>query len=123
QFMNGGELRRRDGAYFSMEELQSNHRKAIGAEGVQRLYPNGVTDHFATEIWDFLDAIQNQRKPEVDGWDALRTLALVEGIYESSWSGRAIPIDDVLGGTAPSAWQKDIDAYWDERQPPKITRV
>jgi predicted dehydrogenase len=122
QFMGGGELRRRDGTYLSMEELQANHRKAIGPEGVQRLYPNGVTDHFATEIWDFLQAIELKRRPEVDGWDALGTLALVEGIYESSWSGQAIRIDDVLRGAAPHHWQDAIDAYWDERQPPRITR-
>jgi UDP-N-acetyl-2-amino-2-deoxyglucuronate dehydrogenase len=122
QFMNGGELRRRDGAYYSMEELQSNHRKAIGPEGVQRLYPNGITDHFATEIWDFLDSIENGHKPEVDGWDGLATLALVEAIYESSWSGRSIRIKDLLSGEAPSNWQRDIDAYWDERQPPRLVR-
>ncbi len=121
-FMNGGEVRLRDGTYLSMDELQAEHARAIGPEGVQRLYPNGVTDHFATELWDFLDAIERARKPEVDGWDGLATLALVEAIYESSWSGRAIRIDDVLGGDAPWSWQRDIDLYWDERQPPHLTR-
>lgn len=123
QFMSEGEVRRRDGTYLSMQQLQARHRKEIGPERVQRLYPNGVTDHFATEIWDFLDSIQNGRKPEVDGWDALKTLALVEGIYESSWSGQRVKIDDVLSGNAPDGWQQDIDAYWDERQPPKIVRA
>lgn len=123
QFMGPGELRRRDGTYLSMEDLQSRHRREIGPERVQRLYPNGITDHFAIEIWDFLDAIEHGRQPEVDGWDALRTLALVEGIYESSWSGRAVRIDDVLAGEVPSGWQRDIDAYWDQRPAPKLTRV
>ena len=122
QFMNGGELRRRDGTYLSMEELQAKHRQAIGPDGVQRLFPNGVTDHFAIEIWDFLDAIEHNRKPEVDGWGGLETLALVEAIYESSWSGQAVKIADVLSGAAPYGWQRDVDAYWDARQPPKLTR-
>jgi predicted dehydrogenase len=122
QFMGEGELRRRDGAYYSMDELQSNHRRSIGPERTQRLYPNAVTDHFATELWDFLDSIENGHKPEVDGWDALETLALIEGIYESSWSGRAIRIKDVLSGEAPRNWQRDIDDYWDARQPPKLSR-
>lgn len=121
-FMNGGELRRRDGLYLSMGELQAKHRQEIGAEAVQRLYPNGVTDHFATELWDFFDAIENQRKPEVDGWDALKTLGLVEAIYESSWSGRTVKIDDLLAGDAPDGWQREIDAHWDERQPPHVSR-
>jgi predicted dehydrogenase len=123
QFMNGGELRRRDGTYYSMEELQAAHRRAIGPERTERLFPFGITEHFAIEIWDFLDAVEHGRKPEVDGWDGLATLALVEAVYESSWSGRAIRVDDVLKGDAPTDWQRDIDAYWDERQPPKLTRV
>jgi predicted dehydrogenase len=123
QFMSEGELRRRDGTYLSMQQLQTLQKKEIGPERTQRLYPNGVTDHFATEIWDFLDAIENRRKPEVDGWDALKTLALVEAIYESSWSGQRVKVADVLNGTAPYGWQRDIDAYWDEQKPPKISRV
>src|SRR5262249_43274255 len=87
QFMDGGELRRRDGTFLSMEELQAKHRREIGPERVQRLFPNGITDHFAIEIWDFLDAIASDRPPEVDGWGGLATLALVEATYESSWSG------------------------------------
>ncbi|MCL4499597.1 MAG: Gfo/Idh/MocA family oxidoreductase [Chloroflexi bacterium] len=122
QFMGGGELRRRDGLYLSMEELQSKHRQEIGPDRVQQLFPNGVTDHFAIEIWDFLDAIEKNRPPEVDGWGGLATLALVEAIYESSWSGRAIRIDDMLAGDAPTNWQREIDAHWDEHQPPRLIR-
>ncbi len=122
QFMGPGELRRRDGAYYSMEELQAAQRKALGPERWQQLFPNGVTDHFAIEIWDFLDAIERGRKPEVDGWDGLATLALIEAAYESSWSGRAVKVADVLSGEAPYGWQKDIDAYWDARPAPHLTR-
>jgi predicted dehydrogenase len=119
-FLNGGELRRRDGTYLSMEDLQSRHRQAIGPEGVQRLYPNGVTDPFATQIWDFVSAIESGRQPEVDGHDGLKTMALAEAVYESSWSGHAVNVDDVLSGQAPYGWQRDIDAYWDEQEVPRL---
>jgi len=122
QFMGPGELRRRDGAYYSMEELQSAQKRAIGPERTQQLFPNGVTDHFAIEIWDFLDAIEHRRKPEVDGWDGLATLALVEAAYESSWSGQAVKVADVLAGTAPNGWQHDIDEYWESRKAPLLAR-
>jgi UDP-N-acetyl-2-amino-2-deoxyglucuronate dehydrogenase len=123
QFMSAGELRRGDGTYMSLQELQSRHKSAIGPEGVQRLYPNGVTDPFATEIWDFLDAIASNRKPEVDGWDGLRILALAEGVYESAWSGRAVRIDSLLAGDYSGGWQRDIDAYWDEQEVPRLHRL
>jgi len=113
-FKGGAELRRRDGTYLSMHELQSRHRNAIGADGMQRLFPNGVTDEFALTIWDFLNAIATGGPLEIPGRDGLTTLAVAEAIYESSWSGQAINVDKLLSGETPSRWQRDIDAYWDE---------
>jgi predicted dehydrogenase len=113
-FKGGLELRRRDGSYLSMHELQSRHRNAIGPAGMQKLFPNGVTDEFGLTIWDFLDAIATGRAPEIPGEDGLTTLGVAEAIYESSWTGQAINVDKLLSGETPSRWQKDIDAYWDE---------
>ncbi|MGH2369193.1 MAG: Gfo/Idh/MocA family protein [Chloroflexota bacterium] len=122
-FMNGGEFRGRDGAYLSMGELQGRMRRELGPERVQQLFPNGITDHFAIELWDFLDAIQRNRPPEVDGWGGLATTALVEAIYESAYSGKAVKIADVLSGAAYYGWQQDIDEYWAERPAPRLTRA
>ncbi|MBI3971323.1 MAG: Gfo/Idh/MocA family oxidoreductase [Chloroflexi bacterium] len=113
-FKGGAELRRRDGSYMSMHELQSKHRAALGADGMQRLFPNGVTDEFALTIWDFLSAIEIGGRPEADGRDGLATLAVAEAIYESSWCGQAVNVASLLNGETPSRWQSDIDAYWDE---------
>ena len=121
-FMNQGEYRGRDGSYLSMNELQGRMRREMGPDRVQQLFPNGVTDHFAIELWDFLDAVERGRKPEVDGWGGLATTALVEAIYESAISGQAVKLADVLDGTAYHGWQQEIDAYWDERPAPKLTR-
>ena len=121
-FMNQGEYRGRDGSYLSMNELQGRMRREMGPDRVQQLFPNGVTDHFAIELWDFLDAVERGRKPEVDGWGGLATTALVEAIYESAISGQAVKLVDVLDGTAYHGWQQEIDAYWDERPAPKLTR-
>lgn len=121
-FMGPGELRRRDGAYYSMEQLQGQMRHAIGPERLQRTFPNGVTDHFAIELWDFIDAVLNDGKPEVDGWGGLGTTALVEAIYESALSGKAVSIADVLSGKAYYGWQTAIDEYWDSQPIPKLAR-
>jgi predicted dehydrogenase len=121
-FMGPGELRRRDGTYYSMEQLQSQMNRALGPERLQRIYPNGVTDHFAVELWDFVDAVLTGRKPEVDGWGGLATTALVESIYESAISGKSVSIEDVLSGKAYYGWQTAIDEYWDSQPIPKLVR-
>lgn len=122
QFMGEGELRRLDGTYLSMNELKAQQAQDLGPEGMQRLFPNGVTDHFAIELWDFLDAIETGRKPEVDGWGGLATTALVESIYESAISGHAVKVDDVRSGMAYYGWQSEIDEYWAQQAPPKLSR-
>lgn len=121
-FMHQGEYRGRDGSYLSMGELQGRMRRELGPERTQQLFPSGVTDHFAIELWDFLDAIEKGRKPEVDGWGGLNTTALVEAIYESAYSGQAVKIADILSGAAYHGWQQDIDAHWAEHPIPTLTR-
>jgi predicted dehydrogenase len=122
-FMNGGELRSRDGGYLSMGELQGRMRRELGPERTQRLFPNGVTDHFAVELWDFLDAVQAGRPPEVDGWGGLATTALVEAIYESGFAGTSVRVADVLEGKIDGGWQQDLDAYWDAHPAPALSRA
>lgn len=123
QFMGPGEFRGRDGAYLSLEELQTRHRAAIGPERVQQLFPNGVTDHFATELWDFHDAIVRGRPPEVDGWGGLGTVALANAIYESACAGQAVRVADVASGAYVGAWQQELDEYWSAQPIPRVKRA
>jgi hypothetical protein len=62
------------------------------------------------------------RKPEVDGWGGLATTSLVESIYESAVSGKAVKVEDVLSGKAYYGWQTAIDEHWDAQPIPKIVR-
>lgn len=45
---------------------------------------------------DFVDAVVNQREPEVTGEQGLRSLALVFGLLESEKLGRMVTLDEVL---------------------------
>src|SRR5436305_2950737 len=45
---------------------------------------------------DFVDAIENNRPPEVTGEQGLRSLALVLGLLKSERLGRFIALDDLL---------------------------
>ena len=119
-FKGPAEVRMRDGSTMSMRELQVRHQRAIGADAVQKLFPNGVTDECALTLWDFLEAIEQNRAPEITGRDGLISQAVAEALYESSWTGQAVDVDKLLSGETPSLWQADIDAYWDERTPPVV---
>jgi predicted dehydrogenase len=114
-FGRGAELRRTDGTHYASAALQEQHRAAIGPDGLQALFPNGVTDEFALTLWDFLRAVQTGQPPEIDGRNGLKTLAVAEALYESSWTGQAVHIDSLLSGETPSFWQRDIDDYWEEQ--------
>ncbi|HET7771441.1 MAG TPA: Gfo/Idh/MocA family oxidoreductase, partial [Chloroflexota bacterium] len=120
------EFRGKDGSFLSMSEIHSRMRRELGPERMNELYPNGVTDHFAIELWDFLKAVQTGGKPEVDGWGGLATTALVEAIYESAYSGQAVKVADVLQGKSGPAyhgWQTDIDAHWESQSVPHLRRA
>ena len=112
-FKGPGELRRRDGTVMSMRDLQVRHKRAIGPERVQKIFPNGVTDEFSLTLWDFLEAIETGRECEIPGSDGLISQAVAEALYESSWTGKAVNVDQLLSGEIPSLWQADIDEYWD----------
>jgi predicted dehydrogenase len=45
---------------------------------------------------DFVDAIQNDREPEVNGEQGLRSLAVLAGLLESEGVGRILSLDEIL---------------------------
>lgn len=51
---------------------------------------------------DFVDAIANNRRPEVDGEQGLRSLALVAGLLESEQMGRIVTLDEMLRPGGPA---------------------
>lgn len=52
----------------------------------------------AIEQADFIDAIKNNRQPEVDGVQGLRSLALMFGFLEAEYAKRAVNVDEILSG-------------------------
>jgi predicted dehydrogenase len=111
-FQGGGRAVLADGTEVASEEIQEAYLTGLSDADKAVLFPYGVTDGFAIEVWDFVDAIANERKPEMDGVDGLRAKALCEACYESATLGRAVRYDEVLGGQV-NAYQGPIDAFWD----------
>jgi predicted dehydrogenase len=110
-FQGGGDCVLADGTSMSSEKIQAAYLDTLKTEEKARLFPYGTTDGFAVEVWDFVNAIANNRKPEMDGYDGLRAKALCEACYESATAGRPVKFVDVLEGRV-NAYQQPIDDYW-----------
>lgn len=58
--------------------------------------PFEANDHLLAELEDFADAVAEERKPEVDGTDALVPLAVVLAAVQSSAEGQEVQLSDLL---------------------------
>ncbi|NJN81361.1 MAG: hypothetical protein HC802_03150 [Caldilineaceae bacterium] len=107
-----GKLVRSDGATYSLDEVETMHLAARSDAEREALFPGGTEDGFAIEIWDFLEVLRgNRARPEVDGWEGLRSLAIGEALYESAHSGQPVSVDDVFHGKIRT-FQAPIDEHW-----------
>jgi len=63
----------------------------------------------AAELYDFVDAIRNNRPPEVDGTTGLRSVAIIYAILESALSHKTVTVEEVLEGSL-HAYQDLVEA-------------
>jgi len=75
-----------------MQQLIEEHQAAIGDEGCEKLFPSGVTDTVATELWEFLQTVRGEASLETDGAEGLKALAICMAIYESSALGQPVEV-------------------------------
>jgi len=97
----------RDGK-ISMEDLIKEHGAALTKDERERLFPNGVTDTIATELYEFYRAVRHGEPMDVDGVQGLKDEAISIAIYESAALGRPVQIARVESGRI-SAYQDDIN--------------
>ena len=110
-FQERGEVEKLDGTKYTINELRDMYLETLSDEEKERLFPFGIEDGFALEVYDFINAIKNRCPPEVDGWTGLQAKSIAIAIYESAWSGEAVSIADVLDGKV-NGYQKEIDEHW-----------
>ena len=56
-----------------------------------------MKDMFVDELEDFVDAVRENRSPEVDWTQATQALAVVEAALKSSNEGRPVKISEIMG--------------------------
>ena len=105
------EVMMKDGATCSLSDVQEKYLASLSEDEKNRLFPHGFTDGVQIECYDFLDAIQNDRQPEVTGEMGMKAKAICESIFESGVSGEAVKYDDVLSGKI-DAYQRPINEHW-----------
>ncbi len=80
---------------LSRDDLVAKHQVAIGEEGREKLYPRGITDTIATELYEFTRAVLYGEPVEIDGWEGYKSEVLCMALYESHALGRPVTREEV----------------------------
>lgn len=123
-FQSGGNIRLSNGKNITDEQIRQAYLNSLDEEekarlfpygsaaGVEEKFPHGSLNGFVVEIWDFIDAIRNERDPEITGLDGQRAKALCETCYESAFrGGEPVQFAQVLNGQI-DAYQKSVNDFW-----------
>jgi 1,5-anhydro-D-fructose reductase (1,5-anhydro-D-mannitol-forming) len=106
--IKGNELILDDGTRRNLQELFDQEADAVLKE---QFFPHGLTDPFAIQQLDWLQAIEKGSQPETDGEEGLRDLAAAFAMIESSHLGRTVTLDEVLSGDVVN-YQQEIDEFY-----------
>jgi len=107
----GAKVILKNGTEYPMSQLTEEFMNSLGEEGKNKLFPHGFTDGVLLECYDFVDAIENNRPPDVTAEMGLRAKSICESIYESAACGQAVNYEDVVAGRI-NKYQKPIDDCW-----------
>jgi predicted dehydrogenase len=66
----------------------------------------GKRDQFAPELLHFSDCILNDRTPEPSGEEGLQDVRIVQALYESAETGKAVQVPPFAGETRPTGRQR-----------------
>ena len=91
----GHGLQRRGEDLVPMDDLIAQHQAAISDAEREALFPGGVTDTVATELWEFVQTLKGNARLETDGVEGLKDLAICMAIYESSALGQPVEVAKV----------------------------
>ena len=108
---DGGEVILKDGTHLSMENLIAEYMASLSDEQKDKLFPHDFTDGVVLECYDYVDAIENNRPPELDAEAGLRAKSICEAIYESNACGQAVNYEDIVSGDI-EVYQKPINERW-----------
>ncbi|RLE07343.1 hypothetical protein DRJ00_08315 [Candidatus Aerophobetes bacterium] len=80
---------------LSIKELKKEFLATLTEDERRRLFPAGQNHPEGNVIGDFCDAILNDRKPEIDGLQGLKDVAIPMAVYESAWLDEPVKVKDI----------------------------
>lgn len=88
-----------------LEDFQNS----LTEEQRERLFPRGITDSIATELWEFGMSLRDSSfYPETDGVEGLKAMAICMGAFESAWLNAPVDLRKIEKCQI-SGYQADID--------------
>ncbi len=79
----------------SIKELTGEYMESLSPEESERLFPRGVTEPVATELWEFVQAVQGKARVETDALEGYKAEAISFALYESAAAGRWVTLDEI----------------------------
>lgn len=90
------------------QDLAAVYQAEAPTELRDRDFPRGLTNGFALNQYDWLQAIIQRRQPETSGREGLLDLATAFAVLEADQAGRRVEIREVLDGSLRE-FQRPID--------------
>ena len=107
----GGHCIKNTGEIYERERMMEFFFASLTPEKKEKYFPRGITNEFAIEINDFVQAILKNRRPEVSGEQGLRNMAVNYALCESAYLGMPVDIKKVEDGEI-SGFQKKVDEHF-----------
>ena len=109
-----GSLDLRDGLQVgeekrSIKELTEEYMASLSADEKERLFPHGITETVATELWEFIQAVRGKARVETDALEGYKAEAISFAVYESAALGQWVTLDEIET-LQVEAYQAEINA-------------
>ncbi|MFQ6132327.1 MAG: Gfo/Idh/MocA family protein [Armatimonadota bacterium] len=93
---------------LTTEQLCKEFMGQLSEDEKERLFPRGVTNGVATELWEFVQAVRGEGDIETDGLEGYRAEAICMALYESAAAGGPVSVADVED-LKLEAYQQDLN--------------
>jgi len=80
---------------MTMDELVAAHAESITKEEKERLFPLGLDDPVAIELYQFFEAVKGNRQVETDGREGYKAEAISLALFESNALGRKVTLSEI----------------------------
>jgi len=79
----------------SIAELTEEYMASLPPGEKERLFPAGITETVATELWEFIQAVQGKATVETDALEGYKAEAISFAVYESAATGRWVTLEEI----------------------------